>query len=371
MNQCLRIFITCLLLLFCLTNSPIRSQIFKDTASLNMVKRGVDYIYNFQFNKADDVYKKISQVYPEHPVVFLFKGMKTYWENYPLLPSSPSRATFEKDLRSCIELCENSHKPDVDTEYLLANLCARGLLLLFYDENGLTMDVLQLVPGTYQYLRRSFDLTSSYSDFLYFTGLYNYYREAYPEAYPVYKPLALFFPEGDKLKGLKDLQIAASTSIELKAESLSILSWICISFENNYPQAVYFSKTLHDLYPDNPEYFAQYIKTLLLVKQYDEAERQISSFDTSNKSPYYQALSDILTGILKEKRHHDFVTAQLYYNNGIKNIEPYGAFGNEFASFAYFGLSRISDANADKNSRKIYRKKALELASFKKVNFDD
>ena len=221
------------------------------------------------------------------------------------------------------------------------------------------------------YIKRAFDFTSTYSDFLYFTGLYNYYREAYPQAYPVYKPIALLFPEGNKLKGLKDLQIAASTSIELKAEALSILSWICIGFENNYPQAVYFSKSLHDLYPDNPEYFAQYIKNLLLVKEYDEAEKQISSFDITNKSLYYQALDDILNGILKEKKYYDNSLAQQLYNKGLVTISPYGTFGNEFAAYAYFGLNRISEANGDKINMKIFRKKALELASFKKVNFDN
>jgi hypothetical protein len=358
-------------LVFCVNNSPIKSQILTDTSSLNMIKRGVDYIYNYQFDKADNIYNNISKAYPEHPVVFLFKGMKTYWENYPIIPSSSAMASFEKDLRSCIELCEKSHNPDFDAEYLLANLCARGLLLLFYDENGLTMDVLQLIPGTYPYLRRSFNYTTTYSDFLYFTGLYNYYREVYPNAYPVYKPLALLFPEGDKLKGMRDLQIAASTSIELKAESLSLLSYVCISFENNFQQAGFYSKTLHDLYPYNQEYFAQYVKNLLLVKRYDEAEKLLLSTSITPGNSYFQSLFNILNGIIKEKKYHDYSQSRQYYSKGIQDILPYGSFGNEFAAYAYFGLSRISEASGEKNEMKMYRKKALELASFKKVNFDD
>ena len=151
-----KIFIPCFLLFLYVTTPPIRSQILKDTASLNIIKRGVDYIYNFQFNKADEIYKILNHDYPEHPVVLLFKGMKTYWENYPLLPSSPARSSFEKDLHTCIELCEEPHNAELDAEFLLGNLCARGLLLLFYDENGLTMDVLQLAPGTYQLYKACF-----------------------------------------------------------------------------------------------------------------------------------------------------------------------------------------------------------------------
>ena len=67
-------------------------------------------------------------------------------------------------------------------------------------------------------------LPTYYSDFYFFTGVYNYYREAYPEAYPVYKPLALLFPKGSKTKGLEDLLIASKNSIFLKAEAFSFLS---------------------------------------------------------------------------------------------------------------------------------------------------
>lgn len=346
------------------------SQILKDSSSLNLIKKGIDYIYNFQFKEADEVYTKISKRYPGHPVLYLLKGMLTYWENFPLLPTSQAHILFEENLRNCITLCEKKHFADDDAEFLLANLCARGMLLLFYLDNNLSLQVFPLATSTYRYIRRSYDYTSSSYDFYFFTGLYDYTRQAYPEAYPVYKPLAILFPSGDKVKGIKELQQAAENSIILRAESLSFLSELFVKFESNYQQATYYNKTLYELYPSNLQYKEEYIKNLLLIKQYDEAEKLILSCDTTKSNSYFLAQLSIFNGIIKEKKYYDYEKAQKFYVKGAKDITVYGSYGNEFAAYAYFGLSRISDANGDKNNKKIYRKMANELAELKKINFD-
>ena len=177
-----------------------------------------------QFNYSEEVYRKICKLYPDHPVVILFKGILNYWEKYPLIPVSSSCTTFKEEMRKCIELCEKNKKLSYESEYLLANLGARGLLLTFYANNSLKNEVFPLAKSTYRYVRKSFDFTSFYPDFLLFTGLYHYYREVYPRVHPVYKPLAFLFPDGNREKGLKDIQTAAQHSILLKAESLSYLS---------------------------------------------------------------------------------------------------------------------------------------------------
>jgi hypothetical protein len=361
---------TVLFLLWCLNISTF-AQVLKDTATFNLMCKGVDYIYNLQFAQAREVYQKINAAYPAHPMCYVYKGLLTYWENYPLIPTSKARASFEKDLRYAIELCENKEDSEKDAEFLVSNLGARGMLLLFYADNELSMEVISLASGTYQLIKQSFNYTGSYADFYFFTGLYNYYREAYPEAHPVYKPLALWFPKGDKEKGLKELQIAAKNAIILKAEAYSFLSGIYISFENNFQQASLFSKALHELYPHNIQYMAVYIKNLLLDKRYDEAERMIQSSHKKSNNAYFQAQLSILNGILYEKKYNNLKQAQVLYTKGLKDIVPFGEFGEEFSAYGYFGLSRISDANGDKQHKRIYRKQAMEMADFEEVNFDN
>jgi hypothetical protein len=352
-------------------NSPVNSQVLTDTSTFNLMRKGIDYIYNLQFSEARSVYGKIKAKYPEHPFCYVYKGLITYWENYPLIPSSPQRPSYENDMRYAIKLCENNQQPVDQAEYLLSNLGARGMLLLFYADNDLSMDVIPMASSTYQLVKQSFQFTSSYADFYFFTGLYNYYREAYPEAHPVYKPLAMLFPKGDRAKGLKELNIAGKKAIVLKAEAQSFLAGIYISFENNFEQAYKYSKTLHELYPRNLQYSTVYIKNLLLVKRYEEAESLINTNRKKISNAYTQAQLSILNGILLEKKYHNHKQAQVFYTKGIKDISPYGKFGNEFSAYAYFGLSRISGVNGDKRYKKIYWKQAMELADFKKVNFDN
>jgi hypothetical protein len=179
--------------------------------------------------------------------------------------------------------------------------------------------------------------------------------------------VALLFPKGDKVRGLNELQIASKSAIVLKAEAYSFLSGIYISYENNFQQAYQYSKALHQLYPKNIQYMATYIKNLLLVKNYAEAENEIKKGRSLNGNVFFQAQLDILNGIIYEKKHHNIRQAQYYYGKGIKDLGTFGTIGEEFSAYGYFGLSRMSQ---DKHQKKEYRKLAMELADFKNVNFD-
>jgi hypothetical protein len=371
MNQKSRIFCLCFTLAFCLSPVIIHAQILKDSTNLNLVKKDVDYIYNFQFDKAKEVLNKINQSCPGHPIVSLLGGMIIYWEKYPLLTSSRANASFESEMHNCINLCETKMTGQDEPEYLLINLCARCMLLMYYTDNDLTSEVFPLTLSTYKHLKRSFNFTSVYSDFYFFTGIYNYYREAYPEAFPVYRTMAFLFPRGGKIKGLKQLQTAANTSIFLKADAYAFLSGISIDFENNYQNAEYYNELLCKLYPDNIMFLALYIKNLFLLKRYDEAEELIKYSETHTTNSLYQTQMVIFKGLLQEKKYHNINKALEYYKTGVRDISEYGTYCNDFASYAYFGLSRISEISGDKRGKKIYRKKALELSDYKKVNFDD
>ena len=357
-------------LFFFLVSIPLKAQLLQDTTALNLVKKDIDHIYNLQFNEAHEDYNHIARLYPNHPIVYLLRGMMTYWENYPMLHTSDFHNSFEEDMHECIRLSEANTNSSFEAEYLLANLCARGMLLTFYDDNDLILEVTPLTISTYKYLRRAFDFSSSCADLYYFTGTYNYYREAFPKTYPVYKSLAFLFPHGNMEAGLKQLKIAAKNSVVLNAESAYLLIWIYLGYENKLPESLYYCKALNEKYPENALYLAICIRNLLLMKYYDEADKLISSFPEEGGNKFFQAQFLILKGILQEKRYKNKKLAEQYYNKGISAISVFGKYGNEYAAYAYFGLSRVTNDNGEKHTHKIYRKEALKLADFKKIDFD-
>jgi hypothetical protein len=55
---------------------------------------------------------------------------------------------------------------------------------------------------------------------------------------------------------------------------------------------------------------------------------------------------------------------------GIKDISIFRSYGNEYAAYAYFGLSRISEINGDMVNKKRYRDLALKLADFSNIDFN-
>ena len=162
----------------------------------------------------------------------------------------------------------------------------------------------------------------------------------------------------------------AKGSIILKAEAYAFLTDIYLSFEKDYQKAAFYSKSLHSLYPQNPEYLGQYIQNLLLIKNYDEAEKEIQSF-VGHDNKFFQAQIDIFKGLIQEKKYHNLQQSEQYYNKGIKDIARFRDYGNEYTAYAYFGLSRIAAMNGDEQNKKTYRKLALKLADFKEINFDD
>jgi len=350
---------------------PISGQILEDSASLKKLKSCVDNIYNFEFGKAREAARQLSITYPDHPVNYFLNGMIIYWQNYPLKPGSQAQKDYENYMTDCIRICEERKITDDYPEILLSNLGARGMLLQFYADNNLSDKVLPIAKTTYRLIRQAFDYSSFYDDFYFFTGLYNYYREAYPEARPVYRVVAFLFPRGDKSKGLIEMRKAARTSIMLKGESATFLSHIYIHFEGNFQMAYAYSRYLYDMYPDNPQYLASNIKNLLLLKKYDEAEDLIRSSSGQIKNLYYTSQVNIFNGIIREKKYRDPAGARQFYNKGLDDISMFGYFGNEYAAYAFFGLSRLAELEGDKASRKLYRKKALDLTSYKKINFDD
>ena len=367
----LKFFHYSVLMAFMAVTTGSQGQVLRNVAAQDMIKSGIDNIYNLDFESAEKIHLKLESMYPGHPVNLLFRGMMTYWEEYPLLPGSAGRTSFESDLRTCIQLCEEEEfAPDYEAEITLANICARGLLLLFYADNDMSMNVIPLAVGSYKYVMRSFDLASSYSDFYYFTGLYNYYREAYPRIHPVYRALAALFPRGDEKKGLTELARAAESSIFLRAESYYFLSWIYNGYENDFLKSALYGKILNDRYPANLLYRALHIRNLLLLKRYGEAEEIIEKSGHQSGNNFYDAQLKVFNGILQEKKYRNYPLAKQLYEDGISELALIGSYANEYTAYAYFGLSRISSLTGDRTGQRVYRKKGNDLADFKNVNFD-
>jgi hypothetical protein len=364
-----------ILLIFTLTLLSLprntSEQVLQNPEDFEKIREGVTSIYNCDFDKALIVSNYLDRKYPGHSISYLFRGMMVYWQYFPILPGTKEEQQFENDLSKGMDLAEASLKVnDSDAENLLSGLGTAGLLLLYYADNGESGKVISMAPRTYQWVMKSFNFTKTYKDFYFITGLYNYYREAYAEAHPIYKPIMIFFPHGNKKLGLKQLKVASDSAIFLKAESYNFLSGIYQSFEKDPAQAVAFSRKLRDTYPRNTQFKTGYIRDLLVIKKYGEAESLLNGIPYANVNKYFQSQVDIMKGIIQEKKYKNLNLAEQFYIAGISKAEAFGQFGAEFASYGYFGLSRINGDAGKNKAAKQYRKHARDLTPFDHINFD-
>lgn len=324
-------------------SGTLHAQILKDSTSMGIIKKGIDYIYNQETGKADEIMNYLNARYPGNPATYMFKGLSLYYRYYPLVPDSPECRNFEAQLRACIRVSELKDGWINDPERLMIDLCARGLLMMFYTENDMSSEATPIALTTYKGVRKSFEFTSVYPDFNFFTGLYNYYREAYPDRHPVYKTIAFLFPRGDRKKGLEQLKIAAENSIVLEAEANSMISWIYVYYENNFHEAIEFSKGIYEKYPSNLMFRGDYIENLILAKRYDEAEKLLLS-ETGPMNRYFTGQSRIFEGLIREKKYRDYPLAGKLYTEGIYDLKDYGVRAKDYTEYGSKGLDRIKAA---------------------------
>ena len=245
-------------------------DLINDTSTLDQVRIGINQVYNCDFDSAEKTLVYLRRSYPSHPITPFFEGLIYYWKFYPLIPGNPGSQEFEEIMEETWERSRTLKENGQETEGVFFELMARSFIVMYYADNGHSSRAISHLGKIYRDIMASFDLQEEFNEFFFITGLYNYYREAYPEAHPVYKPAAMFFRKGDKTSGLEMLRFAAKETNFMRVESALFLSLIYINFENKVDSAVRYASQLYQDFPGNGYFLAKYAETLLIDHQYEE-----------------------------------------------------------------------------------------------------
>ena len=360
-----------ILFLFQTISLSAQESILSDSLFMIHLKTEVDSIYNFQFENTEKTYVELEEKYPDHAFTQLFYALMLYWKYFPIVPESTYHDQYVQRIEKAIASAENSLDNDKNnSEAIFFNLMGRMLLMQYYADNGVSSKVIPHLGRAYKMVTAGFDLKKDMIDFNFTTGVYNYYSEAYPEAHPIYKPVAYFFPKGDIKLGLQQLEYNWQNGVFLDAESLFFLVYINLNFEKNYSATLKYLEHLNNSYPNNPLYISYRIQTLLITENYDLASdynNELKKLDYTND--FFLVVSNIYEAIILEKQKHNYPKATKMYAKAVNDLQKYGDFGNQYSSFAFYGLSRIY-FEKDKKKAKEYRKIANELSVYHHINFD-
>lgn len=339
-----------------------RMPLFGSEELLEMVDRGGDYMYNQQFDSATRVIDSLEARLPNHPIVSMMRAMSLAWHDQPIRTSSPWYAEHEKYLMKTIELSERISSEDQNNlESMFFEMSAHGLLAEYYAQEGSSFKAMSQAKQTYNLIKKTMAHTSKSPELLFLSGLYNYFREKYPERHPIYKSFVWIFKSGDIERGLIQLDSAVHHSKVVKIEASLYLSYIWLRYENRPDKARYYLERLHKMYPANDYFKAKFLECLMRQKDYVSALPLIRQLQNHEKS-YYRMCGQIFQGVYYEKADVLLTKAKSYYQKGLATGNKTPNRGEYYRSIAYLGLGRIAETNGEVALAAEYYEKTIDLA---------
>lgn len=330
------------------------------------VNEGIKQVYNIKFTDAEKTFRSIMADYPKHPAGRFFIAMIDWWKIL-LDPDNESYdEIFFQKLEDVIYQCDqilDKNPKDVDALFFKGgSIGFRGRLRALREswlkaaDDG--REALPIVEEAASLDPNNMDVQLGF-------GIYNYYAGVIPNEYPMIKPLMIFFPNGDKEKGIQQLKNTAFNGKFAKYEARYFLMTLYYRYENNLLMAEDFSKLLHEDFPDNPVF--EKWRGRIAVRRGDyqlvdsifnsvlnKADKKMFGYNTPNsirEAAYY------IGSNLKSNGYLD--SAKVYLQKCIKESQKIDKEGEEsgFQVNAYVYLAQIEELlNHKEEAIRLYQK---------------
>ncbi|WP_144017407.1 hypothetical protein [Ekhidna lutea] len=342
------------------------AQVFERGYVQNLVKRGTDHIYNASPDSAEYYIAKAEKHLPYHPVIPLMRAMSILWVNIPTI-SEELFLEMEYHLDSAVSLAVKNDPELEDPEMIFFAMASYGLLAEYYADQGYTMRAVGEANRAYGLMKKGFEIVDEYPEFLLTTGLYNYFREKYPEKHPIYKPLLWFFRNGDMELGLNQLKRATKESFLTRVEAHVYLSYIYLRYEFEPKLAQTYLSALCEKYPNNYYAKAKYLESLANPTDFKQAPIDIIYSLIKHESPYYKLAGYVFLGYLEEKIIKNQKKAEYAYRLALDYGKTIPSHGEFFKSFGYVGLGRILVEKGEKDEAREMLDLSLKYAETDQV----
>lgn len=352
------------LFLFTAISPFANAQLLFDAPTQNLVLETIDHIYNYEFGAVEPLARQIRAKYPNHPVNPLLKAIQLHWQYLPVKDNKAVRGQYLKLLEECINKAKVLEKDEkTRPEAAFFSMAGHGYIALIHNYNDDKIKAASEGKQAYNYVMDGFKYMERNPEFYFSSGLYNYYVVRYPEDHPIVKPLILFFKDGNREEGLRQMDIAAKKGIFTRTEAAFYLARIYLKHELRNEKAAYYLAGLSHKYPSNPVFLMKHIEALLLLGKYEEAEPLIERL-TKRTDKFFPIAAHTFEGLYQEKHLKNDTEANKQYLAALRL--PYDTeYTKEYHAFAYAGLGRVALRTGDRKKAAAYYKKAEELTEYK------
>ncbi len=355
---------TFLILLWLVSPVFCQYKILEDNEALEKVHLAIDSIYNLNFDAADEIIADLEKELKDYPGTSLLKAFYVSWKYRPIKIEHKSYKLFESHLMKGIEESEkmlNRDKNDIEANFFL--MACHSYLAELYVENGQNFKALGEAQDAYKYIKKGFDLVEENPEFYFSSGIFNYYREKYPEENPFYKSVIWLFRSGDMEEGLKMLEKGYENAVFTKAECLTYLFHINLRYEDKPERSIFYSILLKEKYPNNLHYISNFIENSIRLEAYDEIYPHIERLRSSENS-YYQYLGEIFFGIYITKTSEKLNEALAHLKTADNLGDQEGIRVPHYDSILFLGLGKIYKEIGNDDLANHYFKKSVKSAEY-------
>ena len=293
-------------------NTPAASIVIQEPAVQQLLKSGMDALFNLDYEKAWDDFQKVKQLKPDTPLGEIFESEFYWWKIFNSTGDfyeldyidalKTKRSDFDDQFISTMERAfikadayVKSHPQDAEAYFHVG--MANALRSRLDAGRDHTVAVVKYVKKSREYLDRCVLLDPNFKDALLGLGAYNYYVEEYGG---IYKPLRFLIrlPAGDRRRGIQQLEEASQVDGFISTEAKFFLVSIYLrDSQKRYADA---ERMLHDLtekYPNNPIFRFALGHAQIMQHQYDSARENFKKVAAHRETP---GLGDLAIQVKKE-----------------------------------------------------------------------
>ncbi|KXX68678.1 hypothetical protein [Flammeovirga sp. SJP92] len=349
-----------ILILFTSSYAQKSQKLWENEEALQCATSIMDALYKCDFETSDSLMLKYADLMNGHSSTALLKGLNVYWKNVPFDYENDESVSLLFDyLDRCIELCEKSYNKDAsDFESIYFLLLARSMKARTYNYKGATWKAVSEAREVYSLTRKGMKNLERFDEFNFSSGIYNYYREFYPELNPIYKPFLSFFPSGNKDLGIQQLEFAEKHSIFTSTEAGRYLMWIYT--RNNNPKAVNIAYQFLNKYPNNQLFIFESLITLNFNGEFkNEKVLQYIALLENSHEEFNQVGGLIMKGVYYFE-NADYEKSNAMLSEADQRLQKLESRKEYIDSPLYAYLYALNVVLKQKDLSKFYKRKATE-----------
>ena len=338
----------------------------------SLITKGVNEIYNLEFENAEKTFASVKKNFPKHPAGDFFDAMIDWWRIMIDFSSTKYDDEFVEKLENVIDKCDDiiDRQPkNVDAIFFKGGALGFRARLYAVRESWVdaAMDGKDALPLVYE----AYEIDPTNKDVQLGFGIYNYYAQVIPEQYPWVGPFMLFFPTGDKAKGIQQLKTTAEEGRYAKLEAQYFLMTLYYSFEDNMTEALKYADRLRKQFPDNPVFEKYYGRIWVKFGNYSKGSEIFKSVLKKTKaqkrgySSYYAREAHYYIG-LDHFHKNNIDSAETEFKlceTASKKIDEEKETGFLVNSILYQGM--IYDLKNQRQKAKAKYEEVLDLDEFK------